>query len=385
MTTGIVEKIRAAYERDKNADAVATAKSGLPLSYNSITADWLTQVLCKNVPGAHVTSFSLGPPDDGSSNRRTIHVRYGELGQTAALPRDLFCKATHDLANRIVLGVSGGARGEALFYREIRPLLKIETPRCYYAHYDEETYNSIIMLGDISGEVIEFCSDQTAISRARAESQIHLLAELHGSIYGNPLLQERIMKIPTWPEFFRGTLAFGMKQGSTNGFQNAESVIPARFFDRLDQVWPATLTAVAAHESLPHTLAHGDVHLKNWYVARSGQMGLADWQCCGRGHWSRDVAYAIATALTIDNRRAWERDLLHLYIHELAVYGGPRLEFDAAWLSYRQQLISALTWWTVTLTPPEGLPDMQPKRTALEFIRRIATAIDDLDSMDTFK
>jgi hypothetical protein len=61
------------------------------------------------------------------------------------------------------------------------------------------------------------------------------------------------------------------------------------------------------------------------------------------------------------------------------------IEFDDAWQHYRQQLISALTWWTVTLTPPEGLPDMQPKRTSLEFIRRISTAIDDLDAMDTFK
>jgi hypothetical protein len=384
MSNGIVAKITAAYERDQKRDAAAIAGTDLPLSYESITSQWLTRVLCKAVPDAQVASFSLGPPDDGSSNRRTIQVQYNHSGEVAGLPTALFCKATHDLANRIVLGVSGGARGEALFYRDIRPLLNIESPRCYYAHFDEQTFNSIIMLGDVSKEVTEFCTDRTPMSRARAESQIHLLTELHGRIYGDARLQESIAQIPTWPGFFHGTLAFGMKEGSSKGFLSAESVIPTRVYRQFDKIWPATLAAVAMHEVLPHTLAHGDVHLKNWYVAGNGEMGLADWQCCGRGHWSRDVAYTISTALTTDDRRSWEQDLLRLYLEGMHSAGGPRIEFNDAWLAYRQQLISALTWWTVTLTPPEGLPDMQPKNTTLEFIRRIATAIDDLDSLAAF-
>jgi hypothetical protein len=60
------------------------------------------------------------------------------------------------------------------------------------------------------------------------------------------------------------------------------------------------------------------------------------------------------------------------------------VSFAEGWNIYRQQMMSALTWWTVTLTPPEGLPDMQPRDTTLEFIRRITTAIDDLDSLDAF-
>lgn len=385
MGTSIIDTIQAAYERDRERNAPAISDTDLPLSYDSITKQWLTRVLCKNVPAARVASFTLGPPDDGSSNRRTIQVQYNAAGLAAGLPTALFCKATHDLANRIVLGVSGGARGEVLFYRDIRPLLNIEAPQCYHARFDSDTFNSIILLGDISGEVTEFCTDETPMSRKRAESQIRLLAELHGRVYGDARLQKLILEIPTWPQFFHGTLGFGMKDGSSKGFLSAESVIPPRFYRRFDEVWPATLAAVAAHEALPHTLAHGDVHLKNWYVAGNGEMGLADWQCCGRGQWSRDVAYTVSTALATEDRRAWERDLLQLYIESLRASGGPVIEFDDAWQHYRQQLISALTWWTVTLTPPEGLPDMQPKRTSLEFIRRISTAIDDLDAMDTFK
>jgi hypothetical protein len=55
----------------------------------------------------------------------------------------MFCKATHDLANRIVLGVSGGAHSEVYFYKELRRLLDIEAPQCFFASLNPRTFNSI--------------------------------------------------------------------------------------------------------------------------------------------------------------------------------------------------------------------------------------------------
>jgi hypothetical protein len=173
-----------------------------------------------------------------------------------------------------------------------------------------------------------------------------------------------------------------MEQGSNNGFLAAEEVIPPRLYARFKEIWPATEASVRKHATLPQTLAHGDVHLKNWYVAGTGNMGITDWQCCSYGHWSRDFAYTLATALAVENRRKWEKELLTQYIDELSQHGGPELSFDEAWDQYRGQLVAALAWWTVTLTPPEGMPDMQPRDITIEFIKRIATAIDDLDALD---
>jgi hypothetical protein len=235
-------------------NAIAVFETDLPLSYESIQAEWLTRVLCKSVPGAQVRGFSLGSPDDGSSNRRKIYLQWNQAGDAAGLPKALFCKATHDLANRMVLGVSGGARCEVLFYRDVRPLLDIEAPQCFHAHINDETFNSIIMLGDISDDVTEFCSHKTVMTRARAESQMRLLARLHGRVYGSARLQELISQFPTWPGFFNGTLAFGMKEGSNKGFLSAESVVPRRLFQRFEEIWPATVASVADQERLPHTL-----------------------------------------------------------------------------------------------------------------------------------
>jgi hypothetical protein len=380
----VVQKITAAFERDQRRLADPLQPGELPLSYESLTDAWLTVALCKQVAGAQVTSHRLGEVDTGSSNRRKLALQYNTIGQSAGLPENLFCKASHDLANRMVLGISGGARCEVLFYRDVRPLLDIEAPHCYYAAYDAESCNSMIMLGDISSTVTEFCTDKTPIDRRRAESQMRLLGAMHGRVYGSPELQQRVLQLPTWPQFFENTKAFGMEAGSNRGFLAAESVIPSRLYARYAEIWPKTLASVELHQGLPHTLQHGDVHLKNWYVAGNGEMGLSDWQCCGRGHWARDVAYAVSSALLPEDRRAWERELLALYLDSLHAAGGPRVSFDQALLAFRQQLLTALTWWTITLTPAEGLPDMQPRDTTLEFLRRISTAMDDLESLDAF-
>lgn len=381
-----ITRIKAAYDLDQQRKGEKVfAAEHLPLSYEAITDQWLTDVLCKRHPGAQVVAHTLDAPDNGSSNRCKIYLEYNQPGVRAGLPTALFCKASHDLVNRLVLGTSGGAHCEVTFYNKVRPLLNIEAPECFFAEFNPNTFNSMVFLGDLTGKGTEFCTHKTRVTRKRVESQLDLLGELHGKCYQSTEIKQRLSELPTWPEYFERTLAFGMKDGSNQGFLSAKEVIPPRLFARFEAVWAATLQSVARHNDLPMTLAHGDVHLKNWYVAGNGAMGLGDWQCCARGHWGRDFAYTISTALTIEDRRAWEKDLLRYYLQRMQAAGGPAVAFDEAWNHYRQQLISSLTWWTVTLTPPPGLPDMQPRDITLEFIRRIATAIDDVDSLDSFR
>jgi hypothetical protein len=62
--------------------------------------------------------------------------------------------------------------------------------------------------------------------------------------------------------------------------------------------------------------------------------------------------------------------------------GAPKVAFDDAWTIYREQLFSALAWWTGTLGQPPEAPKMQPAETSLTFIERMTHAIDDLDALD---
>jgi aminoglycoside phosphotransferase (APT) family kinase protein len=130
-------------------------------------------------------------------------------------------------------------------------------------------------------------------------------------------------------------------------------------------------------------LIHSDVHIGNWYRTGEGQMGLCDWQCLSRGHWSRDFAYAVTASLTSDNRRSWERELLARYIEQFAEVTGVKPDFDLSFLRYRQQIVHALAMWTITLCHSPLLPNMQPEDTTLTMIERMTTAMADLESLDS--
>jgi len=164
-------------------------------------------------------------------------------------------------------------------------------------------------------------------------------------------------------------------------FGSASHVIPASMLAQRDAVWPAALRVLAVHDSEPQGLIHSDVHIGNWYRTAAGKMGLCDWQCLARGHWSRDFAYAVTAVLTPDDRRKWEKDLLLRYLDRFAELTGARPDFDRSFLYYRQQMVHALLMWTITLCHSPLLPNMQSEETTLAMIERISTAMADLDSL----
>ena len=374
-------RLQALYDAEIAADAVPRTRDDVPLSYERIGDDWLTAALCDGVAGAAVVGHDFLGPDDGTTNRRRLIVRYNQAGADAGLPERIFCKASFGLQNRFILGPSGAIEAEVGFYTRVRPHLRIEATDGVFAVMNE-AFNSLILLRDITDRVAEFCDHRTVITRTRAESQVRTLAALHAAGVAEPAIVEARPVFRTWAQFFHGTKAFGLDVGAKAGFAAASDLIPSRTYAREGEVWEATETAVERSTRRPSTMTHGDVHLKNWYVADHGGMGLSDWQCANVGHWGRDLAYTLGTALNVEDRRAWERDLIGLYLEELGRLGGDVLPFDQAFDVYREQMLPALAWWTITLNPAPGMPDMQPRDVTVEFVRRLGTAIDDLDSLD---
>jgi thiamine kinase-like enzyme len=380
----LVEKIKRIYEWEQANPEEAARESRFPLSYEAVTPEWLTGTLCRNHPGAEVKSLTLGPPDNGSSNRRKMHLEYNQAGRDAGLPEKIFCKASHDLVNRVVL-CTGALEGETFFYNNLAPMVDIEVPKCWFADYDRESFNSMIIMEDITDKVESFCTHETPMNMARAKSQVEQLAKFHAYFRTDrPEVAGIMSQLTAWPDFFDGTVENGMREGSNAGFLDGKEVIPAALYERYEEIWPKTVVAIEENRHLPNTLIHCDVHLKNWYVLPNDKMGLSDWQCCGVGHWGRDLAYTLGTALTVENRRAWEKELVTYYVEQMKANGWADITFDEAWHHYSKQFLTALTWWTVTLSPPEGYPDMQPRDITLEFIRRLTTAMEDLGTLDLF-
>lgn len=379
------EQVTEAFRAEESENRQALTRGDVPRNYEAITCQWLTEILCSEAPGAQVVSFRVGDIDNGSSNRARIFLEYSHAGEEAGLPGSVFCKSATTLRNRVLLSGSAAAEGEAKFFSKVRHRLDIQAPEAWYAAFNPRTYGYMVVMKDLGGQA-DFCTPASTVDWPRAASMVNTLAKLHSRFYQSPELGSATLPFKTWPVWWADNLVATPTYGDAcdTGFGAAQSVIPERLFKRRNEIWPATNKSVEMHNRLPHTLVHNDVHLGNWYIASSGEMGLGDWHLTGIGHWSRDFVYATTTALTVEDRRRWHEDLLRLYLERMAEYGAPEIRFDEAWLAIRQQLPSALSFWTITLRPAEGMPEMQPEATSFEFVKRLATALDDYEGLDSY-
>jgi Phosphotransferase enzyme family len=379
MSQTLADQINIAFAAEQAAPQTLRTRDDIPRSYDAISDEWLTAVLCGGVPGAAVVGHRLGTPDDGTNNRRRIFLEYNAAG--AGLSASIFCKATFGLANRQMLGHSGGVLCEVTFQNRARHLLDIEAPRPLHANFDPISFASIIIFEDF-GESATFCSEETQVDPDFARGQLDILARLHGRFADGPELAGSLAILPTWYERFHNLATFHLEESCGAGVEASEDFLPPELFARRAEIWSATLLSLERLRDLPLTLCHGDVHLKNWYQCDDGRVGLGDWGVAHRGHWARDLAYTLTTALTIADRQAHEGELIAYYLDRLAEEGGPRVDMATAMRTYRLSLPSAFAFWTLTLKPDSAFPDMQPAATAKVFIERLGQAMADHEAID---
>ena len=373
---------RVAYERLLRPKA--RHHDDVPCSPDAITTEWLTAVLCDKVPGAAVKQVEIKPASAGTHERHRLVLTYNEEGRRAGLPCSLFTKSLPSVVTRMIGGFNGTARAEGRFYLQLRPQLEIEAPVGYHAAFDPNTFASILLLEDLAAaKSATFCSHKTYVMRAMAEGMIDLLAALHARFYGDSGFAARYRWVAPYPRWFTiGAEKMGLEHYTRKAFDAASHVIPQSVLARRGNVWPAALRALEVHESGAQSLLHSDVHIGNWYRTGAEKMGLCDWQCLSRGHWSRDVAYAVTSALTPADRRMWEKDLLVRYLERFAMMTGAKPDFEESFRNYRQQIVHALLMWTITLCHSPLLPNMQSAETTLIMIERITTAMADLDALE---
>lgn len=360
---------------------MAVTADDVPWGVEAFSREWLTAVLGRGVPDSEVESFALGSGHEGSSVRRQLSVRWNAEGQAAGLPDLFFTKATPTLLTRLSSGMA--AIGERRFYERIRPELDIEAPQLFHSGYDRASGRSIHIFDDLAAtKGAQFCSYKTMLDRAQADEVVDTLAAFHARFRNSSRFAGDLKWLTTYEAFLLTGERNGIRIGHDRAMLEAADVIPAAVVARRDEIWPRAIDALALHSSEPRTLLHSDVHLGNWYITRDAHMGLCDWACICTGHWARDFAYAVSTTLTVEQRRAWERDLLARYLERMRATSGLTTPTYLAFDQYRSQLFAALLMWTPTLCHPPTMPDMQPPEMSREMIHRMTTAIDDLGALD---
>jgi hypothetical protein len=358
---------------------VARTRADVPYNGVDLTEEWLTDVLCADVPGASVVGFHSPSGDSGTTTRAALRVTYNEAGQRAGLPTHLFTKSSASFAQRLMLGGADVLHGETHFFMTFRPRISMEAPRGYFGGVDAGSWRSLILMEDIAAtKGATFNRPTTPITRAQLEDLLGNMAAYHGACWESPDLS--ILKTPN--DFYRNLSELvGMGPRTAVGMERARSVIPARLYGESARLWEGTRRCLDVATTLvPTTLLHGDGHAGQVYVTADGRMGHTDWQGTMRGGWSFDYAYLVSTACEPEERREWDKELLELYLERLVASGGRAPSFEEAWLRYRQGLFYPYSAWSFTIGRAFYQPKMQPDEISLACIKRVAAAIDELDS-----
>jgi aminoglycoside phosphotransferase (APT) family kinase protein len=140
--------------------------------------------------------------------------------------------------------------------------------------------------------------------------------------------------------------------------------------DRLVDSYRSLSSTVASAQSW--TVLHGDAHVGNLFVDAAGHPSFVDWQLVQRGAWYVDVGYHIASALTVEDRRRDERDLLRHYLDRLAAAGVEPPRWSEAWDGFRRGIVYGFFLWGITLK-------VEPAITSV-LLLRLGTAAADNDA-----
>jgi hypothetical protein len=382
----LAAKVAANVARERLAPSAVTSPAEIPPTAGALSSEWLTAVLCSKAPGARVERFEVMGGSDGTSSRRALRVTYNDFGSKAGLPTRLFMKSASSLQSRLFLVLGGVTESETIFYRDIRPQLpSLRSPQAFHAASDARTFRSIALMDDLAAEGWAFPDPMTdTISHEDAEDMVDQMAYYHAAFWNDPRLNREYAQLPTTLLFQQRLNARGIEKRARVGIERGRDVMPPAVYRRKAEIMPAVMRSLELNSNGAPTLLHQDVHQGNWMRDPNGRMGLYDWQAVAKGEWALDYAYAMAVNLTIENRRAWERDLLERYLGRLGENGAdPVPTFDQAWLRYRQQPFHVVIFAALTLGANKLMPDMQPRDYMLRCWERITTFLDDHKSLDS--
>ncbi|CAM5239519.1 aminoglycoside phosphotransferase [Streptomyces spiroverticillatus] len=354
----------------------------VPVRPGEVNPQWLTAVLCAGTPGAAVTGCEVTPVSSGTSSRFRIAVTYNESGAAAGLPKRVFAKTTAGVLQRLTLHLADVLVQEPAFYNEIRPALDIEAPRGFHGAAHPGTGRSVVLVEDVADSKGAVFLDPTApFTRAEVKGLLVETAHRHGRMWADPALAAYgYLKTPD-VHFANLDRLIGMNARSRVGMRRSAPVLPTEPGPAPDVLYAALRRSLEQAAEGPQTLLHGDAHIGNTYRTADGRMGFVDWQVMMRGSWACDVAYLITSGLAVDDRRAWERDLLALYLEHLAKAGGAAPDPGAAWLAYRRQSLYPLYIWLTTRGRNPIQPRYQPDAICDAIIARTAVAVRDLDAV----
>ncbi len=343
----------------------------VPLDPVELTPDWFTDVLQERHPGARVESIEM--VDDRTSTNH--HVRFAlTYGDAAGGPATVFAKmAALDPAHRAAVGATGMGAREARFFADLAPSLDMRIPTSYFSAADEGGA-FLILLEDLAASGCAMSDGTWGIPADLAAGALADLAALHVRFEDSG----RLAAVQPWvtaqppssPELTVPILRQVIDEHA--------DVLSDGYVAVAEMYISAPDAVLALWDAGPHTLIHGDPHIGNVFID-GDRVGFLDWGLLAITTPMRDASYFISMAMTTDERRRHERDLLKHYLDVRRSLGGLEITFDDAWEAHRIHTGYTMLASFLSLVPPYNGEDQREFSDA--FRNRSIAAIDDLDTV----
>jgi hypothetical protein len=351
---------------------VTVAELSLPRGWDDITPDWMTVALSRHHRGAVVDDVSVALRDDGTNRRARLALTYS----AGSGPATVFAKAVDPDHAELVALTSGLYHEPRLFTSGVE--LPLDHPTVYTALIDEDRSDFLMIMEDVVARGADPRDSTRPMTIDQVADGVRGLARMHSRFWGARLQAHPALD---WLEPF---VAFqGLEYAPLHiAHERLGDTVPAEIpglsgTELFVDIWARYIATLTGSPDAPPTLLHGDPHIGNTYVLPGDEVGFLDWQMARRGNWSLDLGYFLQGALTIEDRRRGERDLLEEYRGALDLPADEMPTPEEVWLRYRASVAHGLAIWMATLS---GGDAWQRPDICLAFAQRYSAAFVDLET-----
>lgn len=318
-------------------------RSAVVSTPEEVSAEWLSTVL-----GTEIRSVRTEPVGTGQIGCCVLAHVDGD-----AVPSTLFIKLPNpDEGMRPLL--HGVYRSEVLFYRDLARTVDVRVPHCYFAELGEKEGEFTLVLEDVTplvqGDQLAGLSVEDALDCAVN------LAGLHG---------------PRWCDAtLRGIDGLSCPSDDDNvvlqelggpALETFLSELGNRLTAEERQVMSEIAPLIAGWangRADRFGLLHADFRADNMLIDPAGrQPSLAcDWQTLTVGLPGRDLGGFLGSSLTVEDRRAGERDIVAAYHRALISHGVTDFTLEECWSDYvygllQTPVLGIFGWMYGTRTP----------------------------------
>jgi hypothetical protein len=359
----------------KMANLIIPTGESLPKTVDEVTPAWCSKFLVAQVENLTIISVR-----HGSSSTLVLGLEYAAKVNKRSLPERIFFKGG---LNPELIATAPSLldtyRRETEFYHYISPRLILSgmnLPKAFYSGLDSSSGQGIVVLEDLTTQGCSFGTPTEPWPVDRVSRGVEQLAILHAKTW-NCAQDPEYKWLGTNNGGLRGIILELTKDGPFNAVVPRNLKVLGPNFNK--EILLDNGRIVAAFKKLWESDAssgdlncfiHGDPHLDNTYITASGEPGFLDWQAASTGNCFHDVSYFVTSALTVEDRRANEEQIVRHYLDTLRNLGVRHISWDVAWHEYKKHLYHG---YVLALTQP----GMQSQENIWALVGRYIPAIMD--------